>query len=111
MAKKYFNDLQGLCEKLSMDIDLNNEIELKHFFSGAALYKDSSIRVSLSPMGLAFKLSDEVVNNLISNGDAVPLKYFPKGNVKNGYAMFSSPDLSLVDKWKLYFETAFRNHL
>ena len=45
-------------------------------------------------------------NKLIGSGKAVPLKYFAKGNVKKGYALFESPELS-SRKWKSYFEKAF----
>jgi len=110
MTKKYFNDLQTLYEKLELDQKTRDEIELKYFVSGAALYFESTILVSLSPMGLAFKLPDEQVVKLMIEGDAVPLKYFPKGNTKNKYAMFPLPDLEDVKRWEPYFKTAFRKH-
>lgn len=57
-------------------------------------------------MGLAFKLSDAEVDRLIQSGKAVPLKYFPKGNTKKGYALFETPDLG-SRSWKNYFKKSF----
>jgi hypothetical protein len=49
-------------------------LEVKHFFSGAALYVNGAICASCSPAGLAFKLPELYVASLISTGRAKPLK-------------------------------------
>ena len=107
MAKVYFKQLSDLVNRLKLSEIATTPIEVKHFFSGAALYANGFICASLSPMGLAFKLSEMEANNLIGSGKAVPLKYFAKGHVKKGYALFESPELS-SRKWKGYFKKAFK---
>ena len=110
MAKIYYEQLNDLIERLDVKGPSSMTIEVKHFFSGAALYLDGAICVSISPMGLAFKLSDAEVGSLIERGKAVSLKYFPKGNVKKGYALFESPDLD-SNKWKVYFKKSFSENM
>jgi len=56
--------------------------------------------------GLAFKLPDSEVTKLINSGKAKPLKYFPKGHVKKGYALFEKPDITKSEQWKKYFMLA-----
>ncbi|MBL4582624.1 MAG: hypothetical protein JKY29_12475 [Gammaproteobacteria bacterium] len=103
MAKVYFEKLSQLIFDLDIDGEVSAELETKHFFSGAALYVNKAICVSWSPGGLAFKLSETEVNRLLSNGKAKPLKYFEKGHIKEGYAMFENPESSKKVRWKSYF--------
>lgn len=103
MAKKYLEKLSSLIDELNIEADVSLSIEVKHFFSGAALYVDGKICVSWSPVGLAFKLPEEEVSKLINSGSARPLRYFPKGHVKKNYALFENPDLSSRKQWKKYF--------
>ena len=102
MAKVYFENLSSLISTLDIQGEINADLEIKHFFSGAALYVNKTICVSWSPGGLAFKLSESEVNKLLSSGKAKPLKYFEKGHVKKGYAMFENPEASKKDRWKSY---------
>ncbi len=108
MAKEYFEKLSNLVERLNIEKESVHPIEVKHLFSGAALYVNKIICVSWSPVGLAFKLSDKEVASLIYNGKAKPLKYFPKGHVKKGYALFESPEASKPIRWKMYFIKAMK---
>jgi TfoX/Sxy family transcriptional regulator of competence genes len=78
-------------------------LEVKHFFSGAALYANGTLCVSWSPAGLAFRLSNTEVARLIASGTAKPLKYFEKGYIKKGYAAFDNSDTSDATRWKEYF--------
>ena len=106
MAKVYFEKLSLLIQDIDFENETNAELEIKHFFSGAALYADQTICVSWSPSGLAFKLAESEVRKLISSGKAKPLKYFEKGNVKKGYALFENPETSNKSCWKNYFMKA-----
>lgn len=106
MAKVYYTQLNGLVERLKLTEITAGSIEVKHFFSGAALYLNGVMCASISPMGLAFKLSESEVGKLIDSGKAFPLKYFPKGNIKKGYVLFESPEL-ISNKWNGYFAKAF----
>jgi hypothetical protein len=63
-------------------------LECRHFFSGAAAYRDESVVASLTPVGLAFKVPTEVRDRLVDSGQAVPLRYFPNSPVKQNYVLF-----------------------
>jgi len=103
MAQIYLEKLNQLIEELNLQHEIMLQMEVKHFFSGAALYVNGSICASWSPAGLAFKLPTQEVENLISRGRAKPLRYFPKGHIKKGYALFENPDFNNADQWKKYF--------
>lgn len=110
MSRVYLEKLSILVEKLNIADETNGSIEIKHLFSGAALYVDNVICASWSPAGLAFKLAEKEVVNLIYSGKAKPLKYFPKGHVKKGYVLFDSPESSRSSRWKKYFIKAMKNN-
>ena len=103
MAKVYFEKLSALLEELNLETEITKPMEVKHFFSGAALYINKTICASWSPTGLAFKLEDKESNKLIESGKAIPLKYFPKGHIKKGYAVFKDPSEKKASHWKKYF--------
>ena len=103
MAKEYLQKLESLFSELDLESKIDHEVEIKHFFSGAALYVNSSICVSWSPAGLAFKLSEIEANELIASGKAKPLKYFEKGHIKKGYAVFENPDKEPAKQWESFF--------
>lgn len=102
MAKVYYEKLSHLILQLKIDDELSLPMETKHFFSGAALYINKTICVSWSPVGLAFKLPENKVNKLISSGKAKELRYFPKGHIKKGYALFENPEDKKTSYWKKY---------
>ena len=108
MAKEYLEKLSGLISELKIENEVGLPMETKHFFSGAALYVNKTICASWSPLGLAFKLPEPEVHKLISNGKAKPLKYFPKGHIKKGYALFEDPSDEKPNQWKKYFIAAAR---
>lgn len=103
MAKKYLEKLSSLINELEIESEIDFSIEVRHFFSGAALYINGSICASWSPGGLAFKLPEAEVTKLLNKGIAIPLKYFPKGHIKKGYALFEKPDITKPEQWKKYF--------
>ncbi|HEX9627959.1 MAG TPA: hypothetical protein VGA00_13555 [Acidiferrobacterales bacterium] len=108
MAKEYLEKLSGLVSRLNIEKEVDYRIEVKHLFTGAALYVNKVICASWSPVGLAFKLPEKEVASLINSGKAKPLKYFPKGHVKKGYALFESPEKSKPRRWKAYFVRAMK---
>jgi len=73
-------------------------LECRHFFSGAAVYRDDAIVATLTPVGLAFKVADEVHDELINNGLATPLRYFAASPIKRNYVLF--PDRDTIDAAK-----------
>jgi len=103
MAKEYLDKLTLLIDELNIDKELMLNIEVKHFFSGAAVYYDKKICASWSPAGLAFKLSEKRVDQLLKSGKALPLKYFPGGHVKKGYVLFENPENKKPAYWLKYF--------
>ena len=88
MAKEYLDKLSTFIEKATSDYSETMNLECKHFFSGAALYADERICISLTPVGLAMKLSGETQERLLKNKKAIPLRYFPKGPIKKEYVLF-----------------------
>jgi len=103
MAKVYLEKLSQLISDLEIEDEVAVQLKAKHFFSGAALYANEVICASWSPAGLAFKLPESEVAKLIANGKAKPLRYFEKGHVKIGYAMFENPEAAKKSMWKNYF--------
>ncbi len=103
MAKEYLDKLLRLVADLKMEDEASASVEVKHFFSGAALYVNGAITASLSPAGLAFKLPGQEAEDLIAKGKARPLRYFPRGHIKKGYALFENPDLDKAGQWEKYF--------
>lgn len=94
MAKVYFDTLVELASCLDIAREMQREIVVKHFFNGAALYVEGRQCVSWSPAGLAFKLPEPQAVRLIRRGDASELRYFDRGHVKKGYAVFDAPENS-----------------
>ncbi len=90
MAKEYLEKLAAFIERATAGRKNNVNLECKHFFSGAALYAEKRICVSLTPVGLAIKLPEETRNKLLKDKKAVPLRYFPKGPIKKSYVLFPS---------------------
>ena len=88
MAKEYLEKLSAFIEKATSDFPENINLECKHFFSGAALYADERICMTLTPVGLAIKLQEETKDNLLKNKKAIPLRYFSKSPIKKGYVLF-----------------------
>ena len=106
MAKEYLEKLSNLIRDLKIEDEVALPIATRHFFSGAALYVNEIICASWSPVGLAFKLPEPEVHKLLNSGKAKPLKYFPNGHVKKGYALFENPAKIKPRQWKKYFVKA-----
>ena len=88
MVKKYLERLSRFVGDAASVLPGDVSLECKHFFSGAALYAEGRICISLTPAGLAMKLPEETRDNLFLEGTAVPLRYFPEGPVKKEYVLF-----------------------
>jgi hypothetical protein len=77
-------------------------LEVKHFFSGAAVYVNGKICMSFTPAGLALKLPENQRIKLIRDKKAKLLQYFPKGPIKKDYAVLTEPlieDLEILSYW------------
>ena len=106
MAKLYYQKLEQLLSTSPVLASQETAFELRHFFSGAAIYVNKTLCISWSPGGLAFKLPESEVENLIENGAAVSLKYFKRGHVKKGYAAFMAPEDYPAEHWEAYIKRA-----
>ena len=76
-------------------------LECRHFFSGAAVYRDGSIVASLTPVGLAFKVKAEVRQSLLDSGRATPLRYFPESPIKHDYVLFAGSTIGIHEATRL----------
>ena len=104
MAKLYFKRLSNLMQQVGVDLTINSivTLEIKHFFSGAAVYVNEKICISLTPVGFALKLPKNDRNKLIHKNKAKILRYFPKGPIKKEYAVLSEPmimNLNVLSYW------------
>ena len=61
--KVYYEKITNLLNEVNIESDISLPLEVKHFFSGAALYSNKTIFASWSPVGLAFKLAEKEVEN------------------------------------------------
>ena len=84
MAEKQLQSLQSLLEQLTPDLSPDAPLVCKHFFSGAAVYADGRIFMTLTPVGLALKLPDASRTAFLKKG-AKALRYFPQGPIKKDY--------------------------
>ena len=106
MVKEYLEKLSELINQAKLDKLKNVKLEIKHFFSGAAVYVNSSICITLTPVGLAIKLPEQLRNNLIKQKGAKPLRYFPKGPIKKDYAVLSEYMLADIKKLRPWLKTS-----
>ena len=109
MAREYLAKLSQLVLRLDVEKAAGARIEVRHLFTGAAVYVNGVVCASWSPVGLAFRLPENEVTALIARGRARPLKYFRDGHVKKGYALFASPERSSPGRWKPYFVRAVKH--
>lgn len=89
MAKEYLEKLTAIIKQASVGRFKDVEIECRHFFSGAAVYVDGKICITLTPVGLALKLPSDQANTLLKEKSAKPFRYFPKGPIKKDYVVLS----------------------
>lgn len=87
MAQKYLNELTTLMTRVGPATVKGVKMELKHFFSGAAVFVQGKICISLTPVGFALKLPEKWRDNLVEQAGAKPLRYFPKGPIKKDYVV------------------------
>ncbi len=88
MAEPYLTQLKELADQWIIADQRIGALECRHFFSGAAVYRNGVIVASLTPVGLAFKVPAEVHDELLDSGLASPLRYFPRSPIKRDYVLF-----------------------
>lgn len=80
--------LRALIDDTTPDLERLGGIECKHFFSGAAAYVDGHIFVTLTKVGLGFKLNPADCAALLEQGGE-PLQYSPGAPVKKDYVLLA----------------------
>ena len=108
MTKEYVERLSELIKRANLEKLENVKLEVKHFFSGAAVYVNSSICITLTPVGLAIKLPEQLRNKLIKQKDAKPLRYFVKGPIKKDYAVLPESMLTDIKTLRLWLKTCIK---
>ena len=102
MAKEYLDELSALIDKTVSGRFKNIRLECKHFFSGAALYANGRICISLTPVGFAIKLPEESRSALLKQKGTKPLRYFPEGPIKKDYVVLPKAilnDAKVLRQW------------
>ena len=102
MAQEYLQELTDLIERSTSGRFKNVKLECKHFFSGAAVYANGKICMSLTPAGFAIKLPETSRNILINKNGATRLRYFPKGPIKKDYVILTKKmlnDTKTLRRW------------
>ena len=95
MAKEYLEKLTEILKRAMARRFASVKFECKHFFSGAAVYADGRICISLTPAGFAIKLPEEQRKVLLQKRGTKCLRYFPKAPIKKDYVVM--PDTMLKD--------------
>lgn len=90
MAEPYLSELIEIIRQMNFPIDPSCSLQCKHFFSGAAAYVDGKVFMSLSPVGLALKLNEDVRREMMKFG-GTHLRYFPKAPIKKEYVIVPEP--------------------
>ncbi len=89
MAKIYLNRLKTLFQKMELTGLDSVKLEFKHFFSGAAVYANGKICMTLTPVGFAIKLSKPDIDSLLESKGNKRLHYSPNAPVKKDYVVLS----------------------
>ena len=87
MVQAYVEKLTELMKQAASEQHRDVRLEIKHFFSGAAVYANGAICITLTPAGLALKLSEQHRTTLLKNHGATRLRYFPKAPIKKEYVV------------------------
>jgi hypothetical protein len=101
MAKEYYDALFELIQKIYPTEMKDSEFVVKHFFSGAAVYVQGKICMTLTPVGFAIKLPEKKRILLLKDSSVKPLRYFSKAPIKNEYVVLpesTMKDLSILKK-------------
>ena len=109
MAKKYLEKLSSLIKKTLPNQLKSIRLERKHFFSGAALYTNGKICVTLTPKGFAVKLPENIRKKLLKEGKAKKLRYFPKAPVKKDYVVLPTVITDDVEILHHYIKMSIKN--
>lgn len=106
MAEKYLKELIELMDQVRFK---DAKWECKHFFSGAAVYVDGKVCMSLTPVGLALKLPEKSRDILKKEKGAKPLRYFPGAPIKKDYVLLPKKMVSDIKELEVWIYESIRN--
>ena len=109
MAEPFLSALSQCVSSLRPSTWTATELEVRHFFSGAALYANGKICASLTPVGLGIKLPASDRERLIARGEGTELRYFDRAPVKKGYVLLPASVLDDEDAAKKLLEASLRH--
>ncbi len=87
MVQVYVEQLTELMKQAASRKHRGVRLEIKHFFSGAAVYANGAICITLTPAGFALKLPSKRRTTLLAKHGGTTLRYFPKAPIKKEYAV------------------------
>ncbi len=102
MTQAFVEKLTALMKQATSEQHEDVRLEIKHFFSGAAVYADGGICITLTPAGLALKLPEQHRATLLQKHGATPLRYFPKAPLKKEYVVLPAniiDDREALRRW------------
>ena len=109
MVKKYVERLHELLGNLKLIKSKIVKFEIKDFFSGAVAYANGKIFMTLTPIGLAIKLPEEIMEKLLKEGKARKLRYFPKAPIKKDYVLLPKSIIDDLIILRYYVKTSINN--
>ncbi len=102
MTQEYLQQLTTLMQQVTSGKFRDVTLEYKHFFSGAAVYVDGRMCMSLTPAGFALKLPAAARDALMKERGAKHLRYFPTGPIKKDYVILPETilnDANALRRW------------
>ena len=102
MVQAYVEKLTELMKQAASEKHRDVRLEIKHFFSGAAVYANGAICLTLTPAGLALKLPERRRTTLLQKHGATGLRYFPKAPLKKEYVVLPAnimQDQDALRRW------------
>ena len=111
MAREYLEQLSEIIQRTTAHGFKHVDLECRHFFSGAAVYADGRICISLTPVGLAVKLPEKARNTLLKEKGTKQLRYFPKGPIKKDYVVLPKSMLDDAEALQGWIKAAIEHAL
>jgi TfoX/Sxy family transcriptional regulator of competence genes len=104
MAKEYLDRLSDLMTDLGSNVSTTANLKIKHFFSGAAVYADGRICITLTPAGFAIKLPKALRDELMEEEGTKNLQYFSNAPIKKEYVVLPQRMLDDRDTFSFWVE-------
>ena len=102
MANDYREKLSAILKQAAAGRFKGVDLECKYFFSGAAVFADGRICLSLTPVGFAIKVPEKSREILLKKRGTKTLRYFPKGPIKKDYVVLPKgmlSDMKILRTW------------